>query len=156
MKNNILLVLLLISIVGNTQSNIVSTGSEATNSSGSLSVSVGQISFVSESNASGSMNSGNQQAFEIFSNKLTKNSTPNFLLQIAPNPTSDFLSLVVEDLEIKDLNFTLFDGEGKILIHSNIEFKETQIDFRNFANGIYSIAFYKNQSILESFKIIKN
>jgi len=60
-------------------------------------------------------------------------------IQVFPNPSSDFITLEMEDLKIKDLKIRVFNVDGKV-IFENSNFKKNQkIDISNFAKGLYFV-----------------
>jgi hypothetical protein len=136
------------------QSNIVVSGSNATGNGGSFSASVGQIDYISATGSGGSLNQGNQQAFEIFENSIEENNLIN--VSIFPNPTNEYVVLKFNESTILNLFYQLIDINGKEIYLSNVQLTEQKIDFQFLGKGQYVLnILHENQSI-KSYKIIKN
>ena len=134
-----------------------SSGGNASGTGGTVSYSVGQIDYISNSSTGGSVSQGVQQPFEIFALtgiKSTKDLSIN--LTAFPNPTADFLTLRIESATSKNLTYQLFDMHGKLIATQKISEKETNIAMSNYAAATYFIKITENNSILKTFKIIKN
>ena len=76
------------------QSSVNVSGGSVSNTSGSISYSIGQVAYQSVSNSSGSVSQGVQHAFEISTLSLEENKF-NFMLNAFPNPTTENLNLHV-------------------------------------------------------------
>lgn len=158
MKKNILLFMLLsmFSAMVFAQSEITTSGGEASGSGGKVSYSVGQVAYQSYSSSIGTISEGIQQAYEIFVVTGIEN-TEISLVQVSayPNPVTDYLKLSVEMESVEDLSFQLFDMQGKLLQSQKLTNSETQINMSELVSAMYFIkVISKNQSIKE-FKIIK-
>ena len=142
------------------QKALVISGGEITTSNYSLSYSVGQIAQKNNSNASGLFNQGVQQPFEIFN--LFSLSSENFdditlEMKVYPNPTVEYVNLLVKDESIINSQYRLFDLFGKTIQKSKITNLETRIYMNNLPKGTYLLQILStNNSILKAFKIIKN
>ena len=138
------------------QSEITTSGGEASGSGGKVSYSVGQVAYQSYSSSIGTISEGIQQAYEIFVVTGIEN-TEISLVQVSayPNPVTDYLKLSVEMESVEDLSFQLFDMQGKLLQSQKLTNSETQINMSELVSAMYFIkVISKNQSIKE-FKIIK-
>ncbi len=72
-----------------------------------------------------------------------------------PNPTNDFISLSVENLEIKNMQYIITDLTGKILASEKITSSLQTINFSKYAVGTYIVSITQNNQLLKSFQIIK-
>jgi len=77
-------------------------------------------------------------------------------ITVYPNPTTDFINLKVKGSKAKSMQYTTTDFLGKILQTSNIAGDIEQIDFSNYATGIYFISVSQNKQLIRSFRIIKS
>jgi hypothetical protein len=136
------------------QSNLVSSGSNGVGNGGTFSSSIGQIDYISITSPGGTINSGNQVAFEIFT--LGINEKILLELSVFPNPTTDYLILKIKEKDYSKLSINLKDQTGKLLFSSNIQSAEQKIDFKSFTSGNYFLTIIENNNELKSFKIIKN
>ena len=96
------------------QTSINASGGSVSNGNGSISYSIGQVVYQSNSNASGSVSQGVQQAFEIATLSLEEN-TFNFSLSAYPNPTQAYLNLRVGNYKQEKLSFSLFDYQFQVI-----------------------------------------
>ncbi len=77
-------------------------------------------------------------------------------ISVYPNPTTDLITLdfktsagLLNVLTITDLN-------GKVLQQVKVTNETEQLNFSNYANGIYFLTVTENNQLIKSFKIIKN
>jgi hypothetical protein len=131
------------------------SGGDATGSGGSVAYSVGQIVYTTSTGTTGSVAQGVEQAYEIYSVGI-KETTLNISLSIFPNPTSDFLTLKVEDYNNETLSFDLLDEQGKLVLNEQITNQETQVAMSTLARGSYFINIIQTNKQIQTFKIIKN
>ena len=160
MKTNTLILFLafLLSFSANAQTVhqvLSATGGDATGTGGSVAYSVGQIVYTTNTGATGSVAQGVEQAYEIYSVGI-KETTLNISLSVFPNPTSDFLTLKVEDYNDETLSFDLLDEQGKLILSEQITNQETQVAMSTLARGSYFINIVQANKKIQSFKIIKN
>ena len=90
------------------------TGGDASGSGGTVAYSVGQVVYTTNTDASGTVNQGVQQPYEIFTVGI-KETELNISLSVFPNPTADNLTLQISDYNNEKLSYQLFDMQGKLL-----------------------------------------
>jgi hypothetical protein len=138
------------------QSNTIAAGGNGSGSTGTVSFSIGQIDYITQSGASGEINQGVQQPYEIVELNGVNTLNSSISLTIGPNPTSDKLILTTDLSDNSELFYSLFDNNGKEII-SSLRLKESnQIDISNQPVGMYQLQVRNSESTLKSFKIIKN
>jgi hypothetical protein len=163
MKNNnlfflafLLSFLLSFSMNAQTSHQVLSaTGGDASGSGGSVAYSVGQIVYTTSTGTTGSVAQGVEQAYEISSVGI-KETALNISLSIFPNPTSDYLTLKVEDYNNEALSYSLLDEQGKLVLNEQITNQVTQVAMSNLARGAYFINVLQENKKIQTFKIIKN
>ena len=159
MKNTILFFLSFLfsfSIKAQTSHQVLSaSGGDATGSGGSVAYSVGQIVYTTSTGTTGSVAQGVEQAYEIYSVGI-KETALNISLSVFPNPTSDFLTLKVQDYNNETLSFDLLDEQGKLVLNEQISTQDTQIAMSTLARGSYFINVLQANKKIQIFKIIKN
>ena len=160
MKTNTLIVFLafLLSFSVNAQTShqvLSASGGDATGSGGSVAYSVGQIVYTTHTGTTGSVAQGVEQAYEIYSVGI-KETTLNISLSVFPNPTSDFLTLKVQDYNNEALSYNLLDEQGKLVLNEQITTQDTQIAMSTLARGSYFINIVQANKKIQTFKIIKN
>ena len=148
--------LLTFSVNAQTSHQVLSaTGGDASGSGGTVAYSVGQIVYTTSTGTTGSVAQGVEQAYEIYSVGI-KETALNISLSVFPNPTSDFLTLKVEDYNNETLSFDLLDEQGKLILSEQITNQETQVAMSTLARGSYFINIVQTNKQIQTFKIIKN
>lgn len=166
---NILIVLmLLIPFVGicqttPTNSNdimetIITSGSNATGSSGTVTYSIGQVFYTYigvESVYNVAQGIQHQEAAKnLDTPDIEKPTTEIFAF---PNPTIDFVNISMTGLELDgQKSYRLYDIQGRLLKQNLINQTEAQVSFSYLSPSIYILVVYNDSQILKSFKIIKN
>jgi hypothetical protein len=156
-EKSVLLVILIFYMSSSlAQEAISAAGGDGTGSGGSAAYTVGQILYSSSSGATGEMIHGVQQPYEIsVVNGLEQFKELELILSTYPNPVTDLLILKVESLKWNDLNFQMYNSEGKILFSDKLLNTETNIDMSHLAPGIYFLKVNKEKDVVKTFKIIK-
>jgi hypothetical protein len=159
MKNKTLFFLaflLSFSMIAQTSHQVLSaTGGDATGTGGSVAYSVGQIVYTTSTGTTGSVAQGVEQAYEISSVGI-KETALNISLSVFPNPTSDYLTLKVEDYNNEVLSYHLIDEQGKLVMNEQITNQDTQVAMSTLARGSYFINIVQTNKKIQTFKIIKN
>ena len=136
------------------QENTVTTGGDATGAGGSVSYSIGQIDYTSNTSATGNVNQGVQQPFELFIEVVGLEALQSLNISAYPNPTNEYLILTLTD-PAKEMHYQLRDMTGRIIIDGGFSGGEAKIDMRPMAAGSYMLSINKGYVALESVKIIK-
>lgn len=134
----------------------LSSGGNNTGTGGTVSYSIGQVSYSNVNGTNGSVNQGVQQPFEIFT--LGKDDFPEIqlLMTVYPNPTKSSINLNIQNYSFENLNYQLFDLNGRQIQSQKISNKDTHISMENLASAIYLLNVTAHHKILKTFKIIKN
>jgi len=138
------------------QENANATGGDASGSGGSVSYSVGQAVYTTNTGTSGSVAQGVQQAYAIF--EVTGiEAAKDITLSVSayPNPTTDYLTLEVKDSELSGLSFQLYDLNGKLLQSKNINGTQTEINMSSYVPSSYFVKVTNRTQSIKEFKIIK-
>jgi len=145
----------LLALVGlHAQENINAAGGEAVGVGGTSSYTVGQVAYTTSTGADGSVAQGVQQPFEISTTLGIDIITINLELSVYPNPTSDFLTLKVE--EVDGLHYQLFDMQGKLIESKAVRNISSSISLENQPTAVYLLEVTKNNKPIKTFKINKN
>ncbi len=137
------------------QESINTSGDKAVGNGGSVSYSIGQTVYSTYTGESGSLAQGVQQAFEI-SVLGIEDIELHYSLTVYPNPTADYLTLEVKELEYETLSFQIFDIQGKLLQHQSITENKTNIIMSSFPVATYFVKITEGNREVKTFKIIKN
>lgn len=137
------------------QQSINTSGGNATGSSGTVSYSVGQVAYMTHAGTTGSVAQGVQHAFEIFNLDLEEVESSNVSVLVYPNPTAEFLTLEVKDLDHSTLGYQLYDLQGRLLKSEPMTDQKTKVDMRTLPSATYFIKMSQGKTTIQSFKIIK-
>jgi hypothetical protein len=133
------------------------TGGSASGSGGSVNYSVGQIACTTHFSATGSVAQGVQQPYEIsVVTSIKEGNRIHLNLSVYPNPTSDFLTLKVDDAHMEDLSYQLCDVTGKLVEDKKITSAEMSISMLSLPDAAYFLKVVSNTTEIKVFKIIKN
>jgi hypothetical protein len=139
------------------QESVNSSGGKGEGNGGTVSFSVGQTVYTTDSSSSGTVAKGVQQAY-VISKVSSMDSTDKITLisRVFPNPTTDFLYLNIEKLTAKQMLYTLTDANGKTLLNGKISNLQTEIDMKPYTAAVYFLKISDSNQIIKTFKIIKN
>lgn len=154
-KVKLCILLLVLDLAVQAQESPTATGGDAAGSGGAASYSIGQIVYTTLSGSNGTVAQGLQQAFEISTVLGIENHSINLQLVVYPNPTTSFLNLSVDNYELSNLNFQLFDLNGKLIETRKITNTTESIYVENLPGAIYFLKVIYNNNTTKTFKIIK-
>jgi len=137
------------------QTSINATGGDASGSGGAVSYSIGQVVYTISTGTTGSVAHGVQQPYEISVETGIEVTEINLSVIAYPNPTSNYLQLSVENVNLKDLSYQLYNINGKLLQTNELASTETQIDISSYAAATYFVKVIQGNNELKTFKIIK-
>jgi hypothetical protein len=139
------------------QESVNATGGNASSSGGSVSFSVGQVVYTTNTGSNGSVTQGVQQPFEIsVVTAIEQTKGINLSVSAYPNPTTNYLTLRIEEFEISNLLYQLYDMNGKLLQNQIITGNQTSIVMSNLIPATYFVKVIQGNKELKTFKIIKN
>lgn len=151
-----LLLFLLSSISLYSQQTIASSGGNAYGSGGNVSYTIGQSDFIYQIGSNGSINQGVQQPYEFFTVGMDEHPNIGLACKVFPNPTVNYVTLLVEDINLEKLEIKLFDMSGKLLYQQSITDKETHINMDYLTTANYLLHVIQDQKQIKTFKIIKH
>jgi hypothetical protein len=139
---------------------LVTTGGNAVGTGGSVSYSIGQTAYNTNSGVAGLVCQGVQQPYEI--SIISGLSLTGIDLQFSalPNPTTDFIQLRVKGEFLSKLVCRLYDYNGHLLFVKPLVENETTFSISNYPSGTYILKVNEDAVLsslheLKSFKIIK-
>jgi hypothetical protein len=138
------------------QNNTVSGGGAASGSGGSVSYTIGQVFYAALQGTNGSLIQGVQQPFEISIVTSTEDISMDLKAQVYPNPSSDHLILSINSLELKNLQYMLYDLQGHLISSNRIRQNTSIIPVSQLSNGTYFLRILSNKKQIRTFQIIKN
>jgi len=138
------------------QTSVNATGGNASGSGGTVSYSVGQVVYTTNTETNGSVAQGVHQPFEIsLVTGLEEAKGISFSVSVYPNPTTDYLTLEVKEFELSTLTFQMYDMNGKFLQREKITYNQTSIVTSNLMPATYFVKVSQGNKAVKTFKIIK-
>ena len=139
------------------QNAIPASGGNASGTGGTVSYTIGQVVYTTNTGTNGSAAQGVQQPYEISAvTGIEKAKDISLEIVVYPNPATDYVKLKVENYEIENLSYQLYNINGTLLENKKIEGNETSIVMRNLIQGTYFLKVTDKQKEIKTFKIIKN
>jgi hypothetical protein len=140
----------------NAQQAITTTGSSVSDSGGTVAYTIGQIAYTSYSNTKGTITQGVQQSYKISTELGIDNHSINLELITYPNPTTNFFTLSVGSTLLTNLNFELYDINGRLIENRKITSPTETIRMEDLTSATYFLKVTDNNKELKIFKVIKN
>jgi len=139
------------------QEAIPATGREASGSGGSASYTVGQVVYTTNVGTNGNtVAQGVQQPYEIsVVTSIPEAKDINLSVSAYPNPSTNYLTIKVENYETANLQYMVFDINGKLLQTVKATGQETKIETNNLVPANYFIKVLDSEKEIKVFKIIK-
>ena len=147
---------LLLTSVLSAQETFSSSGFNSNGNSGIITYTVGQVAIDFNTGNNGSLIQGVQQPYEIFSTLGNDIFYINLNLIAYPNPTTDQLVLGIENFKGKKFYYQLFNMQGKSLLYDKCIDNKTHINLNEFPSNTYLLSIVENNTIIKTFRIIKN
>jgi hypothetical protein len=139
------------------QESVNASGGNASGGGGSASYSVGQVVYTTNTGTSGSVAQGVQQPYEIsVVTAIEEAKGINLSVSAYPNPTTDYLTLRIDEFDISNLSYHLYDMKGNLLQNKIITGNQTSIVMSNLLPATYFVKVVQGNKELKTFKIIKN
>jgi hypothetical protein len=137
------------------QQAILPSGGDYTASSGSVSFSVGQVFFSSDTTAEGSLHEGVQHAFEWYPVSVADESLVAGV-QVFPNPTAGWITIELDKNKSREhITCLISDAYGKTVQNTLLDAESVRIDMQHVPPGWYLVQIVQNQKAIQTFKIIK-
>ena len=143
------------------QQTIPTTGADATGTGGSVSYTIGQVVYMTNSGINGSVAEGVQQPYEIsVVTAIEEAKGINLSILAYPNPTTDYLTLSINDNvktshDLSLMSYQLYDMSGKLLQTDKITGTQTSIVMSNLVPVTYFLKVIQGNKEIKTFKIIK-
>ena len=137
------------------QQAVTTAGGDASGTGGSVAYSVGQTTYTSNFGTTGMVAQGVQQPFELTIITGLEVTDVKVHLSAYPNPTANYLMLEIDNYD-RDLTYQVYDISGKLLESKTIGSNSTIIIMEQLATGSYFLKVTQNNTLVKTFKIIKN
>lgn len=130
---------------------IASEGDWYSNSNGSLSWTLGEISVETYANIPNILTQGFQQPDSLMYTSVHERES-DFVFSIWPNPTKDFV--FVKTSSFAEFNFRVTDVTGKLILEKKNCKGNEKIDLMQFSSGVYLLS-VSNSTFDKNIKCIK-
>ena len=152
----VMICLALLQLPVSAQTAIPAAGGIGNGTGGTISFSLGQVAYSSQTGSNGSIVQGVQQPYEISLISAVKNTEYiNLECNVYPNPTSGSVKLNIKSFDYKYFRFCLYDITGVLLMDQKIESEETTIIIETLPSSVYFLKVIYKGSEVKVFKIIK-
>jgi len=140
------------------QEAVLAAGGDGSGSGGSISYSVGQVTYTTSTGTNGySVAEGVQQPYEIsVIIGVEEDIGLKLECQAYPNPAKDHLTLKIDEYDNENLSYQLYDMQGNLLENKKLTGNETSISMEKLVPASYFLKITDNQKEVKIFKIIKN
>ncbi|MCL9967764.1 MAG: T9SS type A sorting domain-containing protein [Aquirufa antheringensis] len=137
------------------QEAVITVGSDATGSAGTVAYSIGQIVYTTNTGINGIVAQGVQQPYAISIVLGIEHNSIQLYFTVYPNPTINFLTLNLGNADLSTLSFQLYDLSGKLIESRKIVSNTETIRMENLPSALYFLRVTNNSEELKTFKIIK-
>lgn len=137
---------------------LISSGSNSTGSTGTISYSIGQVFYTYIGIQSiYNVAQGIQHQEATINNPIIENIQSKVQVLIYPNPAIDFVNVSLNGINIKpgEQFYQLYDLQGRLIKQNTINQTEIQINLSNLNSSIYVLRVYDGKKVVNIFKIIK-
>lgn len=156
LKLSVVLLLGLGITVVRAQEAVPASGGNGSGSGGSMSYTVGQVAYTTNSGTDATEAQGVQQPFEIsVVTGIDDAKVISLEFVVYPNPTTDFIKLKTGDYDVENVKYVLYNIGGQILESNQIQSNETNISMQAYKPSTYFLKVVDNNKVIKTFKIIK-
>jgi hypothetical protein len=137
------------------QQAVVTAGGTDSATGGSVSYTIGQVVYESNTTSNGQVSEGVQQPYEIYDVTGVRDVVEMKGVELYPNPARDNLTI---EIDHKTASYSVMGMNGNLLRESDQLSKgKNTINLTGFAQGVYFVQIQStDQSELKIFKVIKN
>lgn len=135
----------------NAQEVVSTQGDSYSNANGSIDFTIGEVVTETGTDGTTDLTQGFHQTNWNFLG--VEDFTPNYEAIIFPNPTEDVLNIRTSSFE--NVMYTLYDAQGKLVMHNILNGEQTPIQVSQLAPGSYSLTLHNESQNLKTFKLVK-
>ena len=152
MKKQTLLMFSLFATLSTSAQDVVSTqGDSYSNASAKIDFTIGEVVINTGTDGTNDLTQGFHQTNWNFLG--VEDFAPNYEAIIFPNPTEDVLNIRTSKFE--NVTYTLYDAQGKLVMHDILSAEQTPIQVSQLAPGSYSLTLNNETQNLKTFKLVK-
>jgi hypothetical protein len=79
-----------------------------------------------------------------------------YTVEAYPNPTENLLLIELDNTEVRDFQYLLYDINGKVLEQKKLESDITAINMDNYPAGVYLLKVIQLEKEIKTFEIVKH
>ena len=113
------------------QEAVTAAGGDATGSGGTVSYTIGQIDYTTNTGTGGTVTQGVQQPYEFFILGIDDKKDISVKLSVYPNPAVSTVNLRIDNQNLENLSFQLYDVNQKLILNQKVSNTETSIRWKN-------------------------
>lgn len=137
------------------QQGIHASGGNASGTGGSVSYSVGQVFYSSQSSSSGTLVQGVQQPFELVVTEVKSSVNALVKCEAFPNPAIKDLKIRISGEMAENATWRILDLKGVTVLNGNLNQSETIVSLADLPMAAYSLQIFSGEKEMQSFKVIK-
>jgi len=138
------------------QEGVTASGGDISGTAGSVSYSVGQVFFQSNSGSTGNLIEGVQQPYELVTVNIFEPIKNEIVISIFPNPTLGRLNIGLNELIGNKLEYRIIDFQGQVWDENKLNSTRTRIELHQLPPAPYLLQIWQDNQLIQSSKIIKN
>lgn len=139
------------------QETILTSGGDASSTSGSVNYSIGQVLFSTYADKDASVALGVQHPYEAMTIVAIKEIQGISLdIKLYPNPANELIFLETMNELDRNFSYFLYDIKGNLLENNSLTNRLTTIRIDNYSSSTYLLKIRENNLEIKTFKIIKN
>lgn len=139
------------------QEAVTVAGGDAAGTNGSMSYSIGQVLYTTDTGNGGFVVYGVQQPREIsILSHIEGVIRLKHQVNIFPIPANDIINMKIEAVDYSKISYQLIDLNGKMLYNDTVDSNLAQINAQKLAKGLYFIRINFGDKYMETYRIIKN
>lgn len=135
------------------QQAVLTTGGDASGSSGSVSFSLGQVTDEAQNNDNGIVSQGVQQTYPDIPTAVHTNG-PNEVASVFPTVSNGTVNLVLPE-GTGSWSVTLFDSNGRLVYTAKLAEGTHELSLRPCADGMYQLRLRRADGAVQTFTLIR-
>lgn len=150
-KRTLIVFSLLTTFAASAQEVVSTQGDSYSNSNGSIAFTIGEVAIDTGTYGTNDITQGFHQTTWNFLG--LEDYAPSFNATIYPNPTSEVL--IIKTSMFENVNYKLYDAQGKLVLEAKISAEQTSIQVSQLAPGAYSLELIFEDGSEDSLSLLK-
>jgi len=134
---------------------VTTAGSYGETTSGSLSWTIGEPVIETITDGTNTLTQGFQQS-KLTVTAINNLKVPGIELSVYPNPTNSFLSIEVKTDKQRDLQLSLFDLNGRLILQKKMAGNKQTIKMQNYKPATYILKVTEANKDIKTYQIVKH